>query len=143
MLANIDDHWEAVHKNSSWEPFESYASLLHTAWLAVRTGGDPLQMANAVRDRLSAMDRDQAVSEVRNMETLLDLAMGQRRLTMGLLGVFAGIALLLACVGIYGITAYSATQRTHEAGIRRALGAQERDILRLVLVQSLTVTLRG
>jgi len=101
---------------------------LQTAWLAVRTDGDPLRMTNSLRAELLAMDRDQAVSEVRSMETLLDLAMGQRRLTMALLAVFAGVALLLALVGVYGITAYSVTQRTQEVGIRRALGAREIDI---------------
>jgi predicted permease len=116
---------------------------LQTAWLAVRTDGDPLRMTNSLRAELLAMDRDQAVSEVRSMETLLDLAMRQRRLTMALLAVFAGVALLLALVGVYGITAYSVTQRTQEVGIRRALGAREIDILQLVLIQSLAIALAG
>lgn len=116
---------------------------LQTAWLAVRTDGDPLQMASSVRAELFAIDRDQAVSEVRSMETLLDLAMGQRRLTMALLAVFGGIALLLALVGVYGMTSYSVAQRTQEVGIRRALGAQESDVLRLVLVKSLVLALTG
>jgi putative ABC transport system permease protein len=121
-------------------------SVIHpmqTAWLAVRTPGDPLRIANAVRGELRAIDRDQAVSDVRSMESLLDISMGQRRLTLALLGVFAGLALLLSLVGIYGSTAYSVTERTQEVGIRRALGAQESDIVRMVLVQSFAVALTG
>jgi predicted permease len=121
-------------------------SIIHppqTAYLAVRTDGDPLHLVNAIRGELLALDRDQAVSEVRAMDTVLDLAMGQRRLMMTLLGVFAALAVLLSLVGIYGITAYSVTQRTQEVGIRRALGAQEGDILRLVLSRSLGIALLG
>ena len=69
--------------------------------------------------------------------------MGQRRLTMALLGLFAGVALVLAVVGIYGVIAYSVAQRTQELGIRRALGAQHGDILRLVLGQALGLALAG
>lgn len=116
---------------------------LQTAWLAVRTDGEPLRMASAVRGELRAIDRDQAASEVRSMEALLDLAMGRRRLTLVLLGIFAALALLLSLIGIYGITAYSVTQRRQEVGIRRALGAQESDILRLVLVRSLAIVTVG
>jgi putative ABC transport system permease protein len=114
-----------------------------TAYLAVRTFSDPLSLANSIRAQVSAIDRDQAVSEVRSMEAVLDIAAGQRRLTAVLLGLFAAVALLLALIGIYGITAYSVTQRTQEVGIRRALGADEGDILRLVLGQSLTIALAG
>jgi predicted permease len=114
-----------------------------TAYLVVRTYGTPLSVAAAIRGEVLAIDRDQAISDVRTMETVLDLAMGQRHLTMALLGVFAVLAVLLSLVGIYGITAYSVTQRTHEIGIRRALGAGKPDILRLVLGQSLTIALAG
>ena len=114
-----------------------------TAYLAVRAYGDPLGIANAVRGQVLAIDRDQPVTEVRSMDTVLDSALGQRHLTTALLGVFAALALLLAVVGIYGITAYSVTQRTQELGIRRALGAQETDILRLVLAHSLAIALAG
>jgi len=116
---------------------------LQTAWLAVRTDGEPLRMAKTVRGELRAMDRDQAASEVRSMDSLLDLAMGRRRLTLALLGIFAALALLLSLIGIYGITAYSVTQRTQEVGIRRALGAKESDILRLVLARSLGIVMVG
>jgi putative ABC transport system permease protein len=113
------------------------------AYLAVRTPGDPLQLANAVRAQVIAIDPDQSVSEIKTMESVFDETLGQRRLTMQLLGSFAGVALLLALIGIYGVIAYSVAQRTHEVGIRRALGAQQSDILRLVLGQGLGLTLAG
>ena len=112
-------------------------------YLAIRTSGDPLRLANAVRSQVLAIDPDQSVSEVRTMENVFDDTLGQRRLTMQLLGSFAGVALLLALIGIYGVIAYSVAQRTHEVGIRRALGAQQSDILRLVLGQGLSLTMAG
>lgn len=114
-----------------------------TAYLAVRTDGDPMAWARAVRAEVSGVDRDQAISEVRSMETLFDLLLKQRHLTMLLLSAFAGVALLLALIGLYGITAYAVTQRTQEVGIRRALGAQGGDILRLVLGQSMGIAVAG
>jgi predicted permease len=114
-----------------------------TAYLVLRTAGDPHGFANAARAEVLAIDRDQAVSDVRTMEDVLDASMGQRRLAMRLLGSFASVALLLAVVGIYGVIAYSVAQRTREMGIRRALGAQQSDILRLVLSQTLGLTLGG
>jgi putative ABC transport system permease protein len=114
-----------------------------TAYLAVRTGGEPLSLTNSIRDRVLAIDSDQAISDVRTMENIFDTLLRQRHLTMVLLSLFAGVALVLALVGIYGVTAYSVTQRTQEVGIRRALGARQADILRLVLGHSLAITLAG
>lgn len=114
-----------------------------TAYLVVRTTGDPMGYANAVRNQVLAVDRGQPISDVRTMEEVLDATLGQRRLTMWLLGAFAGVALLLAVIGIYGAIAYSAAQRTQEVGIRMALGAQRGDILRLVVGQGLVLTLVG
>ena len=113
------------------------------AYLAVRTMGDPQRFANAVRARVAAVDRDQPVSEVRPMTDVLDAAVGPRRLAFLLLSTFAMIAVLLAVVGIYGIIAFSVVQRTHELGIRRALGAQQQHILRLVLGRGLALALAG
>ncbi len=114
-----------------------------SAMFAVRTEGDPLRFVNAVRGQVLAIDRDQPVSAVQTMDDLMEASEGQRRLAATLLGGFAGAALLLAVVGIYGVIAYSVAQRMKEMGIRRALGARRGDILRLVLSQALGLTLGG
>jgi predicted permease len=114
-----------------------------SAVLAVRTAGDPLRFTRAVREQVQALDRDQPIAGVRTMEDLVELAVGRRRLLAPLLGSFAGVALLLALIGIYGVIAYSVAQRTREMGIRRALGAQQRNILRLVVGQGFVLALLG
>jgi putative ABC transport system permease protein len=121
-------------------------STLHppqTAYLVLRTTADPLSFATAARGQVAAVDADQSISDVKAMSAVLESTLGQRRLTMLLLGTFAAVALLLAIVGIYGAIAYSVAQRTQEVGIRRALGAQQSDILRLMLRQGLGLTLAG
>lgn len=114
-----------------------------TAMFAVRTEGDPLRFVNAVRSEVLAIDPDQPVSAVQTMQDVVEADLGQQRLITILLGSFAGVALLLAAVGIYGAIAYSVAQRTQEVGIRRALGAQQGDILRLIVGQGLGLTLAG
>jgi predicted permease len=114
-----------------------------TAFVVVRTEGDPMKFANTIREQVLAVDHDQPVSELRTMDAIFEATLGQRRLTMLLLAMFAGVALLLATVGIYGVVAYSVAQRTQEVGIRRALGAQQADILRLILGQGLAMVLVG
>jgi putative ABC transport system permease protein len=114
-----------------------------TAFLIVRTEGDPMRLAHTIRERVLSVDHDQPISDVRSMESVFEATLGERRLTMLLLGVFASVALLLATVGIYGVVAYSVAQRTREVGIRRALGAQQGDILRLILGQGFGMVLGG
>ena len=114
-----------------------------SAYLAVRASGDPFTLVNPIRRQVAAIDRDQSISEVKTMDAVLERSMGNRSWTMWLLGAFAGMALLLALIGLYGVIAYSVAQRTQELGIRRALGAQHSDILKLVLRQGLSLTIAG
>jgi putative ABC transport system permease protein len=113
------------------------------AVLAIRTTGDPLRFARAVREQVLALDRDQPVADVATMDDLVEAQVGERRLLMMVLETFAGVALLLALIGIYGVIAYSVAQRTQEVGIRRALGAQQSDILWLVIGQGFALTVAG
>ncbi|HEX8140371.1 MAG TPA: ABC transporter permease [Pyrinomonadaceae bacterium] len=113
--------------------------------LVVRTTSDPLSVAGAVRSEIGSLDPDLAVFEVRTMEQLIDNAPSTflRRYPAFLIGVFAGVALLLAMVGIYGVISYSVAQRTHEIGVRMALGAQRSDIFKMILGQGLLLTFAG
>ena len=111
--------------------------------IVVRSAVEPTALATALREQVQALDKDQPVSEIRTMEWYLADSMSQRRFNMLLLGAFAGLALILAAVGIYGVIAYTVTQRTHEMGIRIALGAKGGDILWLVLGNAMATTLTG
>jgi putative ABC transport system permease protein len=111
--------------------------------LAVRTTGEPLAIASAVRSAIHAVDGSQPVSHIMPMEDLVGDAVAPRRVSMILLTVLGGVALLLALLGIYGVLSYSITQRTQEIGIRTALGAQQFDVLKLILGQSLKLILMG
>jgi putative ABC transport system permease protein len=111
--------------------------------ILVRTSNDPLAPLSTIRNQLQHLDPELPMAAVATMDQLLTDSLSRSRFTMLLLGIFAVVALVLAAVGIYGLIAYSVTQRTQELGIRIALGAQRRDVLRLVLVQGTRLTLLG
>jgi putative ABC transport system permease protein len=111
--------------------------------VVVRTAGDPAAMASAVRREILKLDAEQPISDVRTMETVLSDSLMLRRAAMLMLIVFASLALILATVGIYGLTAYSVSRRTHEIGLRVALGASRPQILRLVVGRGLVTSVIG
>ena len=132
---------EAAPRSTTYWPHARFAYGSMT--LAVRTAGDPAPVVNAISRIIREQDPNLAVADVQTMDEVVEKSVAQRRLTMLILGIFAGAALVLAAVGIYGVIAYSVTQRTQEIGIRLALGAQRSDVLRMVMRQSAALALAG
>jgi putative ABC transport system permease protein len=131
------------------ELYVPYRQPLFDSWtvrpmyVTVRTANDPLGATAAIRHEVNRLDPDQPISDVRTLDERITRSLSGRRFNMVMLGLFAVLALTLAAVGIYGIVAYSVTERTHEIGVRLALGAQRRDVVAMVVRHGMLMTLAG
>jgi putative ABC transport system permease protein len=111
--------------------------------IALRTAVEPSSLRSAVEATVASISRDMPVSLMRTMEEVLDASIARQRMALIVLGVFALVALVLAASGLYGLVAHSVIERTHEIGVRMALGAERRDVIRLVIGHGLTMTIAG
>jgi len=139
VVADIKD----LGLDATVEPTIYWPGVGGEAVLLARTNVDPLSLAAAVRQAALSIDPALPLQQARSVEEILDDSLARRRFTLNLLGVSALLALLLAAIGIYGVVAYSVTQRAQEIGIRLALGAQSSDVLKLIIGRGITPVLIG
>jgi predicted permease len=139
-----DVRHEGLDKEPRPEYFRPYAQIPNGSIIfAVRTNVDPMNLLPALKARIWEVNATQPIYAVSVMDEAIDASLKSRRFSLWLLCAFASLALALAMVGIYGVMSYATTQRTHEIGVRMALGAAANDIIRLVLRQGMQLTIIG
>jgi len=145
VVGVVGDTKETLDKEAGNQMYIPYAQ--DPTWgsmsLVVRTNGEPAALAGSVREAIRSIDKAVSNYNLKTMNDVVSASAASRRVPMLLLSAFAGVAMLLAMLGIYGVTSYYVTQRTHEIGVRMALGAQIVDVLKLVLSRAMALALIG
>ena len=145
VVGIVGDTKQALDKEAENQMYVPYAQ--DPGWgtlsLVVRTTDEPTAFAGAVREAIRSVDKEVPIYNLKTLNDVVSTSAAPRRIPMLLMSAFAGVAMLLAMLGIYGVTAYYVTQRTHEIGVRMALGAQIGDVIRLVLRRAMVLAIVG